>query len=350
MKNNTDIGLYFHIPFCDSKCPYCDFYSMSATDEIKTKYANNPQFCIKNSFLIKDQFIFVSSSSPVIGNKTIAFNQARLKAQKKIVFLRINNINSPTSDICKTIENKTKNLWVITFGGTYKLNNEIPIAKFLKNKRAFYVSAYNLEDIEFEDKSPVTWERIYNDFKNNPTQRNELLFFEIVPKDELSSLKNSIENNLNKQYGKNFALMFFGKDVPAIKQETYDNLKNKYKTLDANTSFTDLIKAVNEIPYDTEICNLLADKFEQMDMFNCRDIMLQCGKQNNKLTILKPVEEIKKEEKSSKELELPQKQSVSKSEETYTKVMIPKEFAKFQTSSNDKNKTASSEKSSNNNK
>ena len=205
-------------------------------------------------------------------------------------------------------------------------------------------------DIEFEDKSPVTWERIYNDFKNNPTQRNELLFFEIVPKDELSSLKNSIENNLNKQYGKNFALMFFGKDVPAIKQETYDNLKNKYKTLDANTSFTDLIKAVNEIPYDTEICNLLADKFEQMDMFNCRDIMLQCGKQNNKLTILKPVEEIKKEEKSSKELELPQKQSVSKSEETYTKVMIPKEFAKFQTSSNDKNKTASSEKSSNNNK
>jgi len=30
------VGLYVHIPFCNSKCNYCDFYSFAASDELKT--------------------------------------------------------------------------------------------------------------------------------------------------------------------------------------------------------------------------------------------------------------------------------------------------------------------------
>ncbi len=33
------LGLYIHIPFCASKCPYCDFYSMTDT-ESATRYAD----------------------------------------------------------------------------------------------------------------------------------------------------------------------------------------------------------------------------------------------------------------------------------------------------------------------
>ena len=31
--NKTPLGIYVHVPFCRSKCQYCDFYSMPAKDD-----------------------------------------------------------------------------------------------------------------------------------------------------------------------------------------------------------------------------------------------------------------------------------------------------------------------------
>lgn len=38
---NNYLGLYIHIPFCHSKCPYCDFYSIRGNEFSYTSYVNS---------------------------------------------------------------------------------------------------------------------------------------------------------------------------------------------------------------------------------------------------------------------------------------------------------------------
>lgn len=39
-------GIYIHIPFCLSKCPYCDFYSFKADEQTKDSYLKAVLFCL----------------------------------------------------------------------------------------------------------------------------------------------------------------------------------------------------------------------------------------------------------------------------------------------------------------
>lgn len=41
------IGLYIHVPFCLSKCPYCDFYSLSASEEALDAYTQAACRCLR---------------------------------------------------------------------------------------------------------------------------------------------------------------------------------------------------------------------------------------------------------------------------------------------------------------
>ena len=32
-SNKTPLGIYIHVPFCRSKCQYCDFYSLTTKED-----------------------------------------------------------------------------------------------------------------------------------------------------------------------------------------------------------------------------------------------------------------------------------------------------------------------------
>ena len=73
MKN---IGLYLHIPFCKSKCPYCDFYSFSGKDTQKDEYTSVLKDKIWSSISTsqcKGDTLYIGGGTPsVLGAKNLA--------------------------------------------------------------------------------------------------------------------------------------------------------------------------------------------------------------------------------------------------------------------------------------
>lgn len=66
-------GIYIHIPFCLTKCPYCDFYSMRANDEKKDKYLE----ALKKEILFHKN---ISADTIYLGGGTPSvFGKERLK-------------------------------------------------------------------------------------------------------------------------------------------------------------------------------------------------------------------------------------------------------------------------------
>ncbi len=66
------IGLYLHIPFCNGKCPYCDFYSVNPENETVKKYVDALCREIDNAGGIYDTVYFGGGTPSLIGADNIA--------------------------------------------------------------------------------------------------------------------------------------------------------------------------------------------------------------------------------------------------------------------------------------
>lgn len=73
---NNPIGIYIHIPFCESKCAYCDFYSFKANEETYENYKavlcrhlvdSKARLC-----LFADTLYFGGGTPSLLGGKRIA--------------------------------------------------------------------------------------------------------------------------------------------------------------------------------------------------------------------------------------------------------------------------------------
>lgn len=60
------IGIYIHIPFCKSKCPYCDFYSIKGDDKLKDKYVRAILKELKERKKDKADTLYIGGGTPSI--------------------------------------------------------------------------------------------------------------------------------------------------------------------------------------------------------------------------------------------------------------------------------------------
>ncbi len=109
----TNKGVYIHIPFCQTKCPYCDFYSMRGTDEKKDLYLdalNKEIFSHENIFA--DTIYFGGGTPSVFGKDRLenvienAKKQFHFQAGELTVEV---NPSSCDEDLIKTLSNSGVN-------------------------------------------------------------------------------------------------------------------------------------------------------------------------------------------------------------------------------------------------
>ena len=73
------IGLYLHIPFCNGKCPYCDFYSVTPCGETVDKYINALCKKIDDEGRIYDTVYFGGGTPSLIDSDNIAKIMSHIK-------------------------------------------------------------------------------------------------------------------------------------------------------------------------------------------------------------------------------------------------------------------------------
>lgn len=106
------IGLYIHVPFCENKCPYCDFYSVKCDPDLVDKYATGVCETLKKysqeMSLAFDTIYFGGGTPSLLGNenveKILQTVRENFRLRAKEVTLEVNPTTASTLDFERLLE------------------------------------------------------------------------------------------------------------------------------------------------------------------------------------------------------------------------------------------------------
>ncbi|MDD2377142.1 MAG: radical SAM family heme chaperone HemW [Clostridia bacterium] len=231
---NKDIGIYIHIPFCCSKCYYCDFTSYSNKDQYISQYIDSVCNEILNNSEILCEYniisIYIGGGTPsYIDSKYITKILDILK-----IFITNNNVsitievnpNSVTEDKMKVYKEiginrvsvglqSTHNEILASIGRKHTYNDFLNALKIIKKYDIKDVSVdlmyplpgltYKLLDetldtvISIKDEYNIHHVSIYNLEVHENTKLDFLLkegFVKLIDEDEEFEMKENIKNKL----------------------------------------------------------------------------------------------------------------------------------------------------------
>ena len=87
MNAVNSVGIYIHVPFCRSKCPYCDFYSVEATEQLMDLYTDETTRRIRAlapKNLRADTVYFGGGTPSLLGGRRMARIMDELRASVAI--------------------------------------------------------------------------------------------------------------------------------------------------------------------------------------------------------------------------------------------------------------------------
>ncbi|MBE6357858.1 MAG: hypothetical protein E7057_01250 [Lentisphaerae bacterium] len=258
-------------------------------------YDDNQEELVRKKFTVTSKYIYAVGQAEKISSDSMAFEMAENDCAVRLADLIKKEIRFSDSPVKpgEKLQDAIFFNWRQTTTLKYTAKNRIVLERFISGKYAYFAAAYKLDDVVFEIKTPISWEQIYTALANNPDKRDELVFYEIIPETELKNYTGKPNNNIARRYGKNFAAMFAGADVPPITHQQYTALKKTSAQMTSATPFTRLVRFANLLPYDQHICNLLAEKFTAMQMPRCAKIMTRRAAESQKLTVIKPAPVVK---------------------------------------------------------
>ena len=96
-------GLYIHIPFCSTKCDYCDFYSIKYSQSVVEQYVNSLIKRLKNIDEFFDSVYFGGGTPSIIGGENIAMILKYVNFPENCEITVECNPNSATYDFFKSV-------------------------------------------------------------------------------------------------------------------------------------------------------------------------------------------------------------------------------------------------------